>query len=200
MKISNIFLSLIFVLIESVEMIGSPWSVSLSLGKIRNLQPNVPDLSKYAVFPEIQFERGLFNIEKNIITFNGALYFSWWDDFVDEPTTHITDNFTYSYQLSTVGTRLLINLGFWKIRNSIFIGLSENYIKAEVVGGSGAFSGDVAEDHNDFKLLYQYGFNISYLITKRIHIGYGWIKEFSRTCDLCVNPRYGNKIYLSYNI
>jgi len=199
MKNVKLFIFAVFVLILSGEVMCSPWSVSVSLGKIRTTQPDVSDLNKYAFVPELQIERGLFNITKDVNTISGAVYFSWWDDFVDEPTTRIMDACTYSHQFSTVGARLLLNSKVWKIHFSIYVGTSKNFIKSEYIGGS-SYSGDIGEDYKDKKTFYQYGFNVDYPIVTKLSIGAGWIKEFTTTNDLLVNPRLGFKLRVTYDL
>ena len=177
----------------------SPWSINVSLGIIRTTQPDVSDLNKNTYFPEIQIERNIIQITKDINWISGAVYFSWWDDFVNEPTALMDDYVTYSHQFSIIGTRLLLNSKPWNIHFSIFGGISQNYLKSDYIGG-GSYTGDIGVDHKRNMNLYYYGVNIDYPIFTKMNIGVGGIYEFTTKNDLIVNPRLGFKINLGYDI
>lgn len=199
MKKENFIILIFTVLMFPGKIISLPWSVSISPGVIRTTQPDVSDLNIYTFSPEIQIERNLFNITKDINWISGAMYFSWWDDFVNEPTSLMDDYVTYSHQFSVIGTRLLLNSRPWNIYFSIFGGISQNYIKSKYIGGS-SWGGGIGEDHKRNKILYNYGINIGYPIFSNISIGMGGIYEFTTKNDFMVNPRLGFKINIRYDI
>jgi len=188
----------IFLLIFSINIFCSPWSISLSSGIIRNTQPDVEDLNKHAIFPEIQIERLLVDVNKDVNWISGAIYFSYWDDFVSEQTKFIMDHSTYNHHFSIIGTRICLNTKPGNFHFSIFGGISRNYIYSDYIGG-GYFSGD-GGDIKEKKTLYNCGINIDYSIYENISIGLGGISEFSMQNDFTVNPRLGFKIFLRYEI
>lgn len=199
MRVRNFIIYIFLILIFSIKIFSSPWSISMSSGIIRTTQPDVSDLNQYTYFPEIQIEREVLQITKCINWISMAIYFGVWDDFVKKQTSMIMDHVTYNYKFSIVGTRLFLNSRFRNISWSLIGGISKNYIKSKYIGGS-SYSGDIGVDHDCNMNLYHFGINIDYLIFTRISLGVGGVYEFTPRNDLEVNPRLGFKVNLRYDI
>lgn len=198
-KIKIIFQISILLLVFTINIFSSPWSVSLSSGVIRTTQPDVEDLNKYTFFPEVQIERTLLKLDDDCNWISGSIYYLYWNDFVSEGTSLIMDHFTYNHHFSTIGTKIYLNTRIYNFTISIFGGISRNYIYSKYISGS-SYSSYIGKDLYRKKNLYTYGVNITYPIFDRISIGLGGLSEYDTEVYFSVNPRYGLKLFLRYDL
>ena len=116
----------------------SPWSVSLKLGSIRNLQFKCDDLPIFSIYSEIDIEKRFFEKEKKEVAFlSGLFYFGYWDDFIRKESTVFIDNYTYSYSCFSIGGRIMINAKLKLIQASLLGGISRHFIYSDYIGGFG---------------------------------------------------------------